>query len=178
MRLFLVIDDSSGEASMLVLARDEAQAIDLARPTLDGDAEEPSDLRAVCANTTKSPQTREMLKFWGDVAIESTDRGNTPQSVQDELNATGSLIYAVGVVAERTRGASVTAERTRAATIAEWTADAAMKMADDARARRDGLAARELDYGARVARQIAKAVRAENSEDTEPQVPAVTEPQS
>jgi hypothetical protein len=108
--LYLVIDDSSGEATTLVLANNEAHAIECARKTLDGDGE-PSDLRAVSAHTAKGAEKRALLRFWDAATTEAMDRGNTPQSVEDELNALHSLLDAVSTVARRERDAAVAAER-------------------------------------------------------------------
>ena len=109
--LYLVIDDSSGEASTLVLAGDEKHAIDLARPTLDGDAEEPSDLRAVCADTTTNPQTRALLKFWGDVTTEAT-RVLSDECVMRELNGLDAVMLRAGASAfDRVRSTAMACER-------------------------------------------------------------------
>ena len=51
-RLYLVLDDGSGEASFFALARDEEHAKQLARPVLVGDSEE-EDLRVVTAEMVK-----------------------------------------------------------------------------------------------------------------------------
>ena len=110
--LYLVIDDSSGEATTLVLANNETHAIECARKTLDGDGDgEPSDLRAMSALTAKGAENRALLRFWDAATTEAMDRGNTPQSVEDELNALHSLLDAVSTVARRERDAAVAAER-------------------------------------------------------------------
>lgn len=90
-RLFLVIDDGSGEASFFALARDEEHAKELARPVLVGDAES-EDLRVVTAETTKDERARALLSFWGDVAAQAI-KSFHPRFVQDEINSLDEVMH-------------------------------------------------------------------------------------
>lgn len=94
MRLFLVLDDGSGEASAFALAKDGAEAIEHTKYLLAGDEDDTSELRPVTADTTRNAETRALLSIWEPIALEATKELRS-DLVEKELNGLEALIPAV-----------------------------------------------------------------------------------
>lgn len=107
-RLYLVIDDGSGEASMFALARDEAHAIEQTKHILACEDGDTSFLRAVTADTATNEQTRATLALLGSLAEEAT-KSFSLECVNRELNELDALLPALTKLAQ-----SIAAERAAA----------------------------------------------------------------
>jgi hypothetical protein len=108
-RLYLVVDDGSGEGSYFAIARDEEHAKELARPTLVGNAsmggewKDEECLRVVTAETARGIGTRMLLEFWGQVVQEAI-RVYHPKFVEDELNSLEAIHGALTEIAKKKHG--------------------------------------------------------------------------
>lgn len=110
MRLFLVLDDGSGEASAFALAKDGAEAIEHTKYLLAGDEGDTSELRPVTADTTRNAETRALLSIWEPIALEATKELRA-DLVERELNGLEALIPAVVRAFERETAKAVAKER-------------------------------------------------------------------
>lgn len=106
MRLFLVLDDGSGEASAFALAKDGAEAIEHTKYLLAGDEDDTSELRPVTTDTTRNAETRELLSIWEPIALEATKELRA-DLVEKELNGLEALIPAVVRVFEREKARAI-----------------------------------------------------------------------
>lgn len=106
MRLFLVLDDGSGEASAFALAKDGAEAIEHTKYLLAGDEDDTSELRPVTSETTRNAETRELLSIWEPIALEATKELRA-DLVEKELNSLEALIPAVVRAFEREKARAV-----------------------------------------------------------------------
>lgn len=110
MRLFLVIDDGSGEGAMLALANNAAEAVTHAREALVGKEGVTDDLRAVTADTATNPELRTYLATLEPIALEATNALRS-HLIEKELNAPEALLDAIVAVFEREKSKAVAAER-------------------------------------------------------------------
>lgn len=122
-RLFLVVDDGSGEASSFALAESEEEAVGRAAPLLVVEGDDASMLRAVNADTTKTSSGRALLSLWEPIALEALQE-LTSDFVEHELNALESIVPAAVRVVERRVAEAV------AATVAEIRAEVERRRAD------------------------------------------------
>ncbi len=112
-RLYLVIDDGSGEASMFALARDEAHAIEQTKHILACEDGDTSFLRVVTADTATNEQTRATLALLGPIAEEAA-KSYSDEFVSREMNGLEALLPALTKL-----GQTVATERAACFEIAE-----------------------------------------------------------
>lgn len=117
MRLFLVLDDGSGEASAFALAKDGKEAIEHTRYLLAGDEGDTSELRPVTADTTTNAETRALLSAWEPIALDAT-KELRPDLVERELNGLEALTPAAIRAVEQIVARAVAAERAACCEIA------------------------------------------------------------
>lgn len=150
-KLFLVIDDGSGEGTTLVLADDATQAAKRAQSRFGYADEEPGDLRAVCAETAKSAPVRALIAFLGEVADAAMTRGAYAQTAEDALNGAIDVASDMLAVCDRriatARAETALAEREACAEVASSRSRWAYEGAAQAAARGEAI---EIEHAIRA----------------------------